>query len=81
MAPATRTMRSMGYGAASIAPPRRIDHFGVKKHRSAATRLHAVRGRHHARRNASINETLIQIKAFGARANEHAECVFRLKHR
>lgn len=57
--------------------PRRIDHFGVK----TATRLHAVRSRRHARRNASINEALIQIKAFGARANEHVACVFRLKHR
>lgn len=61
--------------------PRRIDHFGVKKHRSAATRLHAVRSRRHARRNASINEALIQIEALGARANEHVACVFRLKHR
>lgn len=61
--------------------PRRIDHFGVKKHRSAAARLHAVRSRRHARRNASINEALIQIKALGARANEHVACVFRLKHR
>ena len=62
-------------------PPRRIDHFGVKKHRSAATRLHAVRSRRHAHRDASINKALIQIKAFGARANEHVACIFRLKHR
>ena len=61
--------------------PRRIDHLGVKKHRSAATRLHAVRSRSHARRNASINEALIQIEAFSARANEHVACVFCPKHR
>lgn len=83
MAPATRTMRSMGYGAGDFANGLgcRIDHFGVKKHRSAAARLHAMRSRRHARRDASIDEALIQIKAFGARANEHVACIFRLKHR
>ena len=70
MAPATHTMRSMGYGAASIT-----------RHAASKASLHAVRGRRHARRNASINKALIQIKAFGARANEHVACVFRLKHR
>ena len=61
--------------------PRRIDHFGIKKHRSATARLHAVRSRRHARRNAGVDEALIQIEAFSARANEHVACIFRLKHR